>query len=104
MLEQQFGSLFLGKYSILNECQHGFRQKRSTMSATHNFHNELTRLMNNGETPVGILCDLSRVLNSMDQKSYGIREIRNEWFSSCLTKRSQFVEINTVNTKSDKTE
>lgn len=98
-------STFLEKYHIFNECQHGLRQGRSTMSAIHSFYRELMRLVNKGETSVGIFCDLSRIIDCVDHKillakleHYGIRGTADKLFSSFLTSRSQYVEVRTVNT------
>lgn len=71
---------FLVRNNILYPYQHGFRTGQSTMTAVHDFYQRLMRHMEEGESPAGIVCDLSTAFDFVNLdlllgkiESYGIR-------------------------------
>ena len=55
------------------------------------------------ELTLAVLCDLSKAFDVVDHKillkkmgKYGIRGIANDWFRNYLSDRTQFVEINGI--------
>ena len=94
-------STFLKECNVLYEKQFGFRTKHSASHATSYLSSKLYTALEKSEKSVCIFMDLSKAfdtlnLNILTQKlsHYGIRGVENKWFTSYLTDRSQFVEIN----------
>lgn len=91
---------YLVTFNILHPNQHGFRQNLSTITAIHDFYQKVLQDVNLGGCPVGVFCDLSRAFDCVDHSilcdklsAYGIRGKALQWFSSYLSTRSQYVEI-----------
>lgn len=100
--------LHLQNNKILSENQHGFRNGKSTISAVHSFYEELIKLIDAGECPVGIFCDLSRAFDCVDYnkflviiKKYGIVGKSLDWSRSFLVGRKQYVSIQHTDSKNN---
>lgn len=92
--------LFCEKYNILDENQNGFRKGKSTTLAVFNYINEVMNIVNNKEYAIGLLIDMSKAYDRVNfdillHKLYGIgvRGIAHKWFSSYLSNRVQYVDI-----------
>ena len=92
---------FLVRYQILFESQYGFRSKRNTTHATLDFIQSIEDAIEDNEFAIGVFCDLSKAFDTLDHKillekldHYGIRGKANEWFSSYLKGRRQYIELN----------
>ena len=92
---------------VIQDLKFGFRQKYST---SHAFLIHLTdRIrdqLDSGNFACGIFVDLQKVFDTVDHdiliqklNHYGIRGVANNWFSSYLQNRSQYVSINGFNSK-----
>ena len=84
----------------LPESQHGFRKKRSTMTAWAQIQQEWAKNTNEDKITGVLLWDLSAAFDCLDinllcQKLeiYGFDEIAVKWFRSFLSDRSQRVRI-----------
>ena len=97
---------FLNTNNILYEHQYGFRAKHSTIHSIIHFINHCAEADNkqNPEYTLAVLCDLSKAFDVINHKIflhklkwYGIRGLANDWFSSYLSNRTQFVEIDSHN-------
>jgi hypothetical protein len=92
---------FVTKNGILNDAKHGFREGKSTETASHAFLENIQKATENKMHLIGIFFDLSKAYNVLDHKillfelnTYGIRSLVNQWFTSYLCNRKQYVEIN----------
>lgn len=91
---------FLDAQGVIMGQQHGFRAGLSTLTALSSFYGRVTELIDAGESPVGIFCDLSRAFDCVNHstllttiQSYGIRGLALGWISSFLLNREQFVSV-----------
>ena len=92
---------FLVRQSILFKSQYGFRKGHSTTHATLDFLKTIESALEDGQAAVGVFCDLSKAFDTLDHKillkkldHYGIRGGCLSWFSSYLSNRKQYVDIN----------
>ena len=90
---------FLIRHEILFESQFGFRKGHNTTHATLDFIKNVEEALDNGEIAIGVFCDLSKAFDTLDHdvlllklNHYGIRGKLNDWFSSYLQGRQQFVD------------
>lgn len=88
------------KFNIFNDCQNGFRKKRSTSLAVYKCIHDILNIINNKEYAIGILLDMSKAYdrvtyNILLKKLYGIgvRGLVYDWFVSYLKNRTQYVEV-----------
>ena len=86
--------------NLLPHNQHGFRAKRSTMSAWSDIQENWTQNSEDKFMTGILLWDLSAAFDTLDPiilceklKIYGVDEISVAWFMSFLTGRSQIVKI-----------
>lgn len=93
-------TLFLNKFNILTNKQHGFRSGKSTITATNYFFSEVIRYIDAGECPVGVFCDLSRAFDCVNHDilldklyDYGIRGPPLNWLCSFVKLRKQYVSV-----------
>ena len=97
---------FIDKYNILFNKQFGFRSGHSTDHAILCVLDKIQSAVESGLFSCGVFLDLGKAFDTVNHsilldklEHYGIRGIANEWFSSYLRNRKQFVSIN--NTCSD---
>ena len=97
---------FLNTNNILYKHQYGFRSKHSTIHPIIHFINHCAEADNkqNPEYTLAVFCDLSKAFDVINHKillhkvkMYGICGLANDWFSSYLSNRTQFVEIDSQN-------
>ena len=82
----------------------GFRQKYSTSHAFLIHLQTIRDQLDSGNFACGIFVDLQKASDTVDhdiltQKLNHIRGVANNWFSSYLQNRSQYVSINGFNSK-----
>jgi hypothetical protein len=83
--------------------QHGFRREHSTETATLEFVDDIIQALDKNQHPFSIFLDLSKAFDTLDHnillsklEYYGITNTPLMWFSSYLTKRYQYVDINGI--------
>ena len=89
---------YIDKFSLLNDSQYGFRSGKSTALALM----ELT--MDEKMYTLGVFIDLKKAFDTIDHKlliqtlqHFGIRGEPNMWLSSYLSDRSQFGNLDEIN-------
>lgn len=95
---------FLGKNSILDDNQHGFRPGRSVITASIEFIESIIDSLDKNEKVVSIFMDLSKAFDSVchskllsNLSDMGVNDRTLSWFESYLTNRKHFVEISYLN-------
>jgi retron-type reverse transcriptase len=95
---------FLKHHHILTEDQHGFRENKSTETASQSFIESVQEALANQSKAIDIFLDLSKAYDVINHEilldkldSYGVRGTTNNWFKSYLTRRTQVVEIPFLN-------
>ena len=97
---------------LLYKSQYGYRKLHSTETACLELVDKLTKQLENKETPLCIFIDLSKAFDTIDHsillsklRYYGLNSCALKWFSSYLSDRQQYVdiegissEINNINT------
>ena len=83
-----------------------FRQKYSTSHALIHLTDKIREQLDSGNFACGIFVDLQKAFDTVDHdiliqklNHYGIRGVANNWFSSYLQNQSQYVSINSFNSK-----
>ena len=91
---------FMESNKLLPENQHGFRAKRSTMSAWANLQREWTQNTDDKKVTGILLWDLSAAFDTLDAdilvkklELFGFVQKTRNWFYSFLTNRTQRVKI-----------
>lgn len=91
---------FLEAFKIITKNQHGFSNGMSTSTAIHSFLNKILELVDAGECPVGIFCDLSRAFDCVNHNllisklfEYGIRGLALNFVTTFLEGRRQYVSL-----------
>ena len=92
---------FLNSFDCIYEHQFGFRNKHSTNHALVSLTEDIRSALDNNEIACGVFIDLQKAFDTVSNdillhklNHYGIRGIANEWFSSYLSNRKQYVSIN----------
>ena len=94
---------FLNNNNILHKHQYGFRRKHSTLHPIFHFIKHVTDFNDKRtkDLTIGIFLDLSKAFDTVSHSillsklhHYGIRGTSLEWFTSYLSDRTQFTEIN----------
>ena len=74
--------------NLLDECQFGFRRKRSTESATTIFTDNIKRKVNEGKMVGTVFIDLKKAFDTLSHakilsklKTYGISGLELLWFT-----------------------
>lgn len=91
---------YMERHNLLGKNQHGFRGKRSTVSAILSMDNQWREDANKGKYTGILLYDLSAAFDCLDPeilseklKLYGFNEHSRKWVTSYLTGRKQIVKI-----------
>ena len=94
---------FLETNNLIYSLQFGFRQKHSTSHALIHLTDKIGEQLDKGHFACSIFVDFQKAFDNVDhqiliQKSnyYGIRGIKNNWLSSYVQNRTQFVSINGI--------
>ena len=97
---------FLEANKCIYELQFGFRQKHSTNHALLNMTQQIKEAIDSGNLAVGVFVDFQKAFDTVNHKillnkleHYGVRGLANQWFSSYLANRQQYVSINGVKSK-----
>ena len=56
---------FMGNNNILNENQHGFRSKHSTLTALTHLLNHVTSALDNNKFMLGLFLDVAKAFDSL---------------------------------------
>ncbi|KAG7299269.1 hypothetical protein JYU34_017830 [Plutella xylostella] len=88
-------SNFLDKHNIISDCQHGFRQGRSTSTALKQFTDYVNNCLDERKQVVALFVDFKKAFDTLghDQllqamEECGIRGPLNNWLKSYLSNRS----------------
>ena len=91
---------FLDDFKCIYELQFGFRAKHSTNHALLDITENIKAALDKKMHACGIFVDLQKAFDTVNHKiliyklsHYGIRGIANDWFSSYLSNRTQYVSI-----------
>ena len=91
---------FLDDFKCIYALQFGFRAKHSTNHALIDITENVKSALDNKMHACGIFVDLQMAFDTVNHKilldklsHYGIRGIANDWFSSYLSNRTQYVSI-----------
>ena len=92
---------FLENNNLISSSQFGFRQKHSTSHALIHLTHKIREQLDKGNFVCRIFVDFQKAFATIDHQIliqklnyYGIRGIANNWLSSYLQNRTQFVSIN----------
>ena len=84
----------------LYSLQFGFRKKHSTNHALIDITETIRQALDNKKIACGVFVDLQKAFDTVNHEilinkldHYGIRGVANDWFSSYLKNRSQYVSI-----------
>ena len=87
-------------HELLPNNQHGFREKRSTMTALSEMQREWSNNTENKQKTGILLWDLSAAYDTLDcellclkLRIYGFQEVSSRWMTSFLTGRTQKVKV-----------
>ena len=88
---------------LFYDSQYGFRAKHSTELATVELVDRILHNIDNKELPLAIYMDLSKAFHTLDHttlsnklRDYGITDISLKWFMSYSSQRTQYVEVNGI--------
>ena len=78
-----------------------FKKQNSTAHAITKLTEDIEKSHDNKQSVCAVFIDLQKAFEVVDHSillnklcHYGIRDMSNNWFSSCLANRNQFVTIN----------
>ena len=96
-------NLFLEKKQIYYNFQFGFRSNFSTNNILSSIVESIQSHLDKNKFCAGVFVDLKKASDTVDHhillqklEHYGIRGVTNEWFSSYLKNRAQFLSIGNV--------
>ena len=91
---------YFEKHNLFYSSQYGFREKHSTEMAGLELTDRILKDIDKRDTSLAIFMDLSKTFDTLDHqillhklKYYGVSDIPSKWFTSYLTGRQQYVEI-----------
>ena len=89
---------FIERHSILSNSQYGFRPNMSTSLALLELTEEITSALDKKKSTIGVFIDLKKAFDTIDHtllleklRHYGVRGVANDWLSSYLENRLQYV-------------
>ena len=92
---------FLNKNNVIYNIQFGFRQQYSRSHVLINITENIKKAVDDGNIGYAVFADLKKAFHTVDQKKllsklshYGIRGVSDDWFTSYLSNRIQYVSIN----------
>ena len=92
---------FIDKHDTLTSSQYGFRSNMSTSLALLELTEEITSALDHTQCTIGVFIDLKKAFDTIDHgilltklNHYGIRGVANNWITSYLYNRQQYVNIN----------
>ena len=90
-------------HKLFYKSQYGFRKGHSTELACLELLDRVFEQLDEGKLPIAIFIDLSKAFDTLDHEIlltklqyYGIQDIALKWFSSYLSNRSQYVNIEDI--------
>ena len=96
-------NIFLEKKQIYYNFQFGFRSNFSTNNALLSVVEGIQSHLDKNKFCAGVFFDLKKAFDTIDhhillqkREHYGNRGVANEWFSSYLKNRAEFVSIGNV--------
>ena len=99
---------FLEKYKCIYNLQFGFRSKHSTNHALVEITETIRKALDDGKNACGVFVDLQKAFDTVNHDiligkldHYGIRGTANNWFSSYLKNRFQYVSIRGFDSATD---
>ena len=91
---------FLEDFQCIYSLQFGFRKKHSTNHALIEITETIRQALDDKKMACGVFVDLQKAFDTVNHdilisklEHYGIRGTANQWFSSYLTNRTQYVSI-----------
>ena len=85
---------------LLSDNQYGFRSNRSTSLELLELYEKNTKSIHDGKYTIGIFIDIKKASDTIDHyillkklHFLGVRGVANNWLTSCLSKRMQYVEV-----------
>ena len=93
----------LEKKQIYDNSKFGFKSNFSTNNPLLSIVGSIQSYLDKNNFCAGVFVDLKKVFDTVDHhillqklEHYGIRGVANEWFSSYLKNRAQFVSVGNV--------
>ena len=94
---------YLDDNKLLFDSQYGFRKHHCTELAAVELIDRIYETMDQGDIPISIFLDLSKAFDTLDHsillnklEYYGVKGNASQWFSSYLTARYQYVDMEGV--------
>ena len=91
---------FIERFNLLSNFQYGFRKARNTTQAIFRLTNDMLNTFHNKHYTVALFLDLSKAFDTINREIlvhklaiYGFRGVTNEFLSSYLSERMQYVNI-----------
>lgn len=91
---------FLNRFGVISDCQHGFREGRSTETAAFSFTDYVYKSLDRGLHVAGLFFDLSRAFDVLPWKfiesklyNIGFRGVFLQWILSYITDRWMTVRV-----------
>ena len=99
---------FCKKFSLINPSQFGFQRNVSTCDAVIHLTEIIYESLNNGNHLLAIMIDLKKAFDTVNHvvllkklQCYGFRGVQLDWFSSYLSNRKCYVEVDGVRSNTE---
>ena len=101
---------FLSDNNVIFTNQYGFQKSKNTSDALIDFSNKCFKALNDSESVLGIFIDFSKAFDTVDHSIllkkleviYDFSEAAISWFSSYLSNRKQFVQLDDIGKSTEK--